>query len=92
MEVVRTVSVPLSPQPEILFGLRALDLVWVGITTLSSLGLWSLQAGLAWRMGLVSVVGGGGALAGLLRFDARTAPEWAWLVIKYYVSPRLYLS
>lgn len=92
MAVVRTVYIPLSREPEILFGLKLSDLLWVGAAGAADLGLWTRWT-VALTLRILAIVGlsAAGLLLGLVRIHEASLPEWLVRWALFWLRPRLYL-
>ncbi len=92
MAVVRTVYVPLSREPEILFGLTLSDLVWFAAAAVADLGLWTeWRVKLSLRLVVMAAVWGLGTGLALIRIQEASLPEWFGRWVIYIVKPHLYL-
>ncbi len=89
--MTRIVTLPLSRDPELVFGLRVQDLLWIVAGLAGDLVVWHLGMSLRWR--LATICGMSSAAAGVAwgRVADRTLPEWAWLMARFYLSGRLLL-
>lgn len=92
MAVTRTVTMPLSREPEILFGLRLMDLIWVMAAAVGDLASWHTIRG-SWTLRIMVMVGIAliGLILALVRISDATLPEWGLRYARYLLSPHLFL-
>lgn len=92
MEVVRTIYVPLAREPDILFGLRLSDIIWVGMAGAGDLAIWHgwmVAAGV--KVAIMASVSLAGLGMALVRIEDATLPEWMMRLVRFCSMPRLYL-
>lgn len=86
------VNLPLSSQPDVLFGLQLTDLLWIFVAAAVDLLLWRTikhQLLLLWA-GWLAASSAGVALA-VVRLDEEALPQRLWQWFHFWISPRLYL-
>lgn len=88
MVMTRIVSLPLSRDPEILWGLRLQDLMWIVMGAVADLGIWHLPMAIKWRLAFLAMTSGISAGLAWIRISERTVPEWLGLLVWFYISPR----
>lgn len=92
MAVIRTVSIPLTREPEILFGLRISDLIWIMAAVVSDLALWhGLRTVVAERLAFMALASAGGLGMAVIRLHEASLPEWIVRWARFWLSPHLYL-
>lgn len=90
--MTRTVYMPLSREPEVLFGLRLADLLWVLAASVIDLVAWrGLHHWLVTAAAVITVASALGVALAIVRVEDRSLPEWIGRAIRYGLSPRLYL-
>jgi len=90
--VTRTVTMPLSREPEVLFGLRLADLFWVMGSGVSDLALWhALRTRLLVRFGGMGIVSGVGLLLAVVRMQDASLPDWVVRWCRFMIAAHLYL-
>ncbi|PSR21268.1 MAG: hypothetical protein C7B45_11640 [Sulfobacillus acidophilus] len=92
MAVIRTVFVPLSHEPEVLFGLTLADLVWPAASILATLVIWhDAQIDVSVRLAFSALVMAAGMTLAKVRIEEVSLPQWATRIALFCLKPRLYL-
>ncbi len=92
MAVRRVVPVPLEHHPELLWGLRTIDLPWVAGAVIINVVLWHQDlGGLEARLTLMAIPSGVGVALAWIRLSSRSLPEWIWLWARYQLRPKRYV-
>ncbi|MCY0897665.1 MAG: hypothetical protein OWU33_01805 [Firmicutes bacterium] len=92
MAVRHTVTIPLSSQPDVLFGLKLTDIVWLLLAAVGDLAIWhALRHWVTLRwVGWIGVTSYGIGFA-VVRVDDITLAQWLGQWLHFWLSPRLYL-
>jgi hypothetical protein len=92
MAVIRTVFMPLSREPEVLFGLKLSDLIWPTISSLTSLAVWHAdKLGLSARLTVITMTMATGLVLAKARIEEASLPQWAMRFLLFWTRTRLYL-
>lgn len=90
--MIRTVYMPLSREPDILFGLRVSDLMWVAASAAADLAIWHQSwADLTIRIGIMSILSAAGMALAAAKIEGDTLAQWLVRWIRFRITPRLYL-
>ncbi len=92
MAVKQTVAIPLASQPDVLFGLKLTDIVWLLLAAAGDLAIWhGLRHGIMLRWaGWIGVTSCGMGFA-VVRVDDIPLAQWLGQWLRFWLSPRLYL-
>lgn len=92
MAVNRIVTIPLGREPEVLFGLKLSDLIWIAASATVDLAVWHGShhvSPVAWvALGAASV---SGVAMATVRYSNVSLPQWIWRWARFYLAPRLFL-
>lgn len=92
MAMNRVVTIPLGREPEVLFGLKISDLIWIAGAAAVDMAVWHGSRHVsppAWgALGAASLTGL--ALATVRHSDV-SLPQWIWRWGRFYLSSRLFL-
>ncbi len=91
MEMKRTVPVPLSRHPDLLWGLKMEDLPWLVGGILVDCLIWRHVTGWGLRLGLISVPSVVSMGLAWLRVEQRSLARWTWLWFRFHVKPKRFL-
>lgn len=89
--MMRTVAVPLAREPEILFGLRLTDLIWLAVAAAGDLAVWRHTPGLTLKAALVAGISGSGLAGGLGRIEGVPVFRFLLRVGRFVLGPRVFI-
>jgi hypothetical protein len=92
MDVNRIVPIPLTKDPTVLWGLHLKDLIWLAIAVVADLALWPRHQVLVTNivaMTLISIVS---LVLAWGKYEEVALTEWLYLMLRYLVRPRTYIS
>ncbi|MCL5116389.1 MAG: hypothetical protein M1272_04500 [Firmicutes bacterium] len=90
--MIRTVFLPLSHEPEVLFGLRFSDLLWLMGAAAADVGIWrGLRLWPDLRVACLGTISGIGVVLAVARVEDASLPAWIARGVRFWVTPRLFL-
>ncbi len=92
MEMIRTIYVPLTSEPEVLFGLRLSQLPWLAGSGLADVAVWhGWEFSITGRLVAMASLAVMGILLATARIQDVTLPEWFARYVMFRLKPHLYL-
>lgn len=92
MAVIRTVFVPLSREPEIVFGLKLSDIVWPAASAVVGLAIWhGWKVAPSVRLSVILPALAGGLGLAIVRIEETSLPQWMVRLMLFWIKDRLFL-